>query len=451
MHKTKLAASVAIVSLFFGNFALAAESNKDIDTLRAEIQNMKQVYEKRIANMEAQLGRVEKKRNQSPVSSGKKAPTTSSRRILSNSFNPSVGLVLNGTYSNFSSGTSEIPGFGMGEEGERGKEGPAIGESEMNFSASVDDKFYGSLTSAIVNEDGADKIELEEAYLQSLPGLGLPTGLDIKAGRALWKLGYLNEHHAHTDDFADRPLPYRAYLNKAYNDDGLATSYVLPTNFYSEIGGGMYRADDFPFGTADGENTSWSAFARVGSDIGNNQSWRLGGYLLSGDSKTTGRKSNEDAVIFKGESDLYVTDLRYVWAPTGNARNKEVIFQMEYFKRSEDGTYDDTENSTGEVAFDDTSSGLYLQGVYKFTPRWRVGARYSKLFSPDVPTGLVDSNLDSKNFDPRAYAGMIDWTNSEFSRVRLQYNHEKLKDGQTDKQFMMQYVISIGAHGAHAY
>ena len=134
MHKTKLAASVAIVSLFFGNFALAAESNKDIDTLRAEIQNMKQVYEKRIANMEAQLGRVEKKRNQTPVSSGKKAPTTSSRRILSNSFNPSVGLILNGTYSNFSSGTSEIPGFGMGEEGERGKEGPAIGESEMNFS-----------------------------------------------------------------------------------------------------------------------------------------------------------------------------------------------------------------------------------------------------------------------------------------------------------------------------
>ena len=450
MLKTKLAASVAIMSLFLGNSVLA-EPNKDIDVLRAEIQNMKQVYEKRIADMEAKLGKVEKKRNQAPVSTGKKAPTKSSRRILSNSFNPSVGLVLNGTYSNFSSGTSEIPGFGMGEEGERGKEGPAIGESEMNFSASVDDKFYGSLTSAIVREDGADKIELEEAYLQSLPGLGLPTGLSLKAGRALWKLGYLNEHHAHTDDFADRPLTHRAYLNKAYNDDGLATSYVLPTDFYSEIGGGVYRADDFPFGTGDGENTAWSAYARIGGDIGNNQSWRLGGYLLSGDSKSTGRKSNEDAVIFLGESDLYVTDLRYVWAPTGNARNKEVIFQTEYFWRSEDGTYQDTENSTGIVDFDDSSDGLYVQGIYKFAPRWRAGARYSRLFPADVPTGLVDSNLDSKNFDPRAYAGMIDWTNSEFSRVRLQYNHEKLKDGQTDKQFMMQYVISIGAHGAHKY
>ena len=40
--------------------------------LRAEIQNMKQDYEKRIADMEAKLGRVEKKRNQAPVSSGKK-------------------------------------------------------------------------------------------------------------------------------------------------------------------------------------------------------------------------------------------------------------------------------------------------------------------------------------------------------------------------------------------
>ena len=42
-------------------------------------------------------------------------------------------------------------------------------------------------------------------------------GLNIKAGRAFWTLGYLNEHHAHADDFADRPLPYRAYLNKAFN------------------------------------------------------------------------------------------------------------------------------------------------------------------------------------------------------------------------------------------
>ena len=62
MLKTKLAASAAIISLFFGTSVLA-ESDKDIDILRAEIQNMKQVYEKRIADMEAKLVRVEKKRD----------------------------------------------------------------------------------------------------------------------------------------------------------------------------------------------------------------------------------------------------------------------------------------------------------------------------------------------------------------------------------------------------
>ena len=73
----------------------------------------------------------------------------------------------------------------------------------------------------------------------------------------------MNEHHAHTDDFADRPLPYRAFLNKAYNDDGIEVSYVLPTDFYTEIGGGVFRGDDFPFGGSDGEGIgAFSAFAR---------------------------------------------------------------------------------------------------------------------------------------------------------------------------------------------
>ena len=66
----------------------------------------------------------------------------------------------------------------------------------MNFSANVDDKFYGSVTAAIVREDGEDKVELEEAFVQTLPGAGLPGGTRIKFGRAFWTFGYLNEHHS---------------------------------------------------------------------------------------------------------------------------------------------------------------------------------------------------------------------------------------------------------------
>ena len=450
MLENKLVVSATLITLLSSTSALAA-SDKDIETLRTEIQKMKQVYEGRIADLELKLAKVEKIQDQAVASSKEATPATSGRRILGNDFNPSIGVILNGKYSNFSAESSEVAGFGVGEEGERGREGLAIDESELNFSANVDDKFYGSLTVAIVREDGEDKTELEEAYIQTMPNFGLPSGLSIKAGRAIWTLGYLNEHHAHADDFADRPLPYRVFLNKSFNDDGAEISYVLPTDFYSEIGGGVFRGDDFPFGSGDGEDIgARSAFVRVGGDIGNDQSWRLGGYVLSGKAKG-GRSSNEDAVTFIGDTSLYVADLRYTWAPTGNAHEQEVILQGESFWRNEDGTYEDTDASTGAVDFDGPSSGWYAQAVYKFDPQWRIGARYAQLEAPDVPTRLNESALDSSGHNPKAYAAMIDWTNSEFSRVRLQYNHEVLSDGKDDKQIILQYTMGLGAHGAHKY
>ena len=449
MKKLMFAASVALIALLSVD-SLAAASNADIQAIKAEIQTIKQAYEGRITELEAKLEKMESEKAEKVKA--ETGPAGQSRRtIFGNDFNPSIGIILNGRFSNFSEDDSEISGFAVGEEGERGREGLAIDESELNFSANADDKFYGSLTAAIVREEGEDIVELEEAYIETLPGSGLPNGLSIKAGRAFWTLGYLNEHHTHADDFADRPLPYRVFLNNAYNDDGVQVSYVLPTDLYVEIGGGVFRGDDFPFGGADGEDVgAWSGFARVGGAIGDSQSWRVGGYVLSGESPD-GRGSNEDAVTYIGDTALYVADIRYTWAPTGNSREQEVLVQGEYFWRDEDGTYEDAEAGTGAVAFDDHASGWYLQGVYKFHPQWRVGARYSRMESPDVPAGLVGSVLDSGGHDPEAYSVMADWTNSEFSRLRLQYNYEELSDGQDDHQVLLQYIVSIGAHGAHKY
>jgi hypothetical protein len=45
---------------------------------------------------------------------------------------------------------------------------------------------------------------------------------------------------------------------------------------------------------------------------------------------------------------------------------------------------------------------------------------------------------------------MMDWSNSEFSRLRLQFarSESALDDG---NQWGLQYIHSIGAHGAHAF
>jgi hypothetical protein len=173
-----------------------------------------------------------------------------------------------------------------------------------------------------------------------------------------------------------------------------------------------------------------------------NQSWRLGGYWLGSDAK--GRASNEDTITFVGDSNLYAADLRYTWAPTGNPKNQELTFQGEYFLRDEDGTYNN-------VAFDDSASGWYAQSVYKFAPQWRVGYRYTALNAADTPAGLIGTDLDSNGYNPYINSVMGDWTNSEFSRIRLQYNNDRTVQGVTDNQFIMQYVMSFGAHGAHRY
>lgn len=451
MRNSSFAASAALISLLSSTAAFA-DPDTDIQAMKAEIQSMRKAYESRIAGLEAKLLKMETKKpvNQQTAAPAQAATASSGRNILDNSFNPSIGVILNGRYGSFSESNSNIAGFASGEEGERGKEGFAIDESELNFSSNVDDKFYASVTAAIVREDGEDKIEMEEAFVQTLPGMRLPKGINVKAGRAFWTLGYLNDHHSHTDDFADRPLPYRTFLNNVFNDDGVEASYVLPTDFYSEIGGGAFRGDDYPFGGASSDGfDAWSAFARIGGDIGESHSWRIGAYALTGDAG--GRASNGDLVSYSGETDLYAADLRYIWAPTGNPREQEVTLQGEYFWRHQDGAYEDMGIGTGAVAVDDRTGGWYAQSVYKFLPHWRIGYRYSRLEAPDIPAGLEGGVLHSGGHNPDAHAVMLDWTNSEFSRIRVQYNHEELAQSQNDEQILLQYIMSIGAHGAHKF
>lgn len=441
-----VAAFVIASGLAVSPQAKAADAT-DMKALLQEIKALKKSYESRTAELEKKLKQLEKTQTKQ---SGKAPSSTASRRdIKDNSFNPSIGVILNGRASSFSKSTSEIAGFGVGEEGERGSEGLSLDESELNFSANVDDKFYGSVTAAIVREDGEDKVELEEAYIQTLPGVGLPDGARVKAGRAFWTFGYLNEHHAHSDDFADRPLTSRVYLNGSFNDDGVEFSYVLPTDMYAEIGGGIFRGDDFPAGGSVSGLGAWSVFARTGGDIGDNQSWRIGAYSLQSD--VNGRTTNGGMVTFVGENSLYAADARYTWAPTGNATEQELIAQGAVFYRNEDGTYNDANAGTGTLAFDDSSIGWYAQSVYKFARAWRVGVRYSRLHAPDTAVGFAGSALDAQGHDPHTYSIMGDWTNSEYGRIRLQYNREKLDNGSADNQFLVQYIMSIGAHGAHLY
>ena len=440
--------------------------------LADQIRDLKREYEARIGALEAQLTTLESRAEVPARESAAPAPAT--RPAPDNAFNPAIGVILNGRIAEHSADHSAIPGFRIGHEGERAEEGLSLGHSEIAMSSNIDDKFFGNLTLGLgVHADEPTELEVEEAYIQTLPGAGLPEGSRIKAGRALWTFGYLNELHAHGDDFADRPLPYRVFLDNAYNDDGVEISVVPPTELYSEFGVGLFRGDDTPFAGSDNGHEAWSAFARLGGDIGRDSAWRIGGYVLSGEARNRGgghgheeeehheeeghhgEEEDEDEHghaeffsegMFSGDTRLYALDFRSTWAPTGNARDRELILQGEYFWRKEQGTYELPAEEEGEAGeseyFDTTTPGWYAQAIYKFLPRWRIGARYSRLHPP----GAMEIE-----HDPTAVAAMIDWTNSEFGRIRLQYNRETLAEGEHDNQIMLQYIMSLGAHPAHTF
>ena len=115
--------------------------------------------------------------------------------------------------------------------------------------------------------------------------------------------------------------------------------------------------------------------------------------------------------------------------------------------RNQDGTFADSEASTGDVNFDDNDSGYYLSLVNKFNNHLSIGFRYSELLAADTPTGLADSALDSGGNDPEAYSLMSEWKFDSAAVMRLQLNHEKPQANLVDNQLILQYIMYLGSGG----
>ena len=441
---------VIFIALFFIK-NVSADINKEVLDLKNEFKQIKEIYENKIEALEAKIEKLENEKSQPQTQVIEKSDSHDSHDSHdehSEKGNFNIEAVLNGKYTSFSrSGEVAPKGFGVAHEGERGKEGLHIGESELIMNADIGEKFSGSLTAALVNEDGADKIELEEAYVESLDGSFL-NNTYFKIGRAFWNIGTLNPQHAHADDFADRPLPYRIFLNKSYNDDGIETSYLLPGKNINEIGFGLFRGEDFPFGnsTTEGQGSdAWSIYYKSVFGVSSNENIEFNLYHLSGTSPgLNARVSNEDNVTFKGDSDLSVISLGYENMYSTTSKLK---LNAEYFYRNQQGTFEDSEESTGEIGFDDNDSGYYLALVNQFNENLSSGFRYSKMLAADTPTGLVDSALDSGGNDPEAYSLMSEWKFDSSAVFRVQINHEKPQPNIVDNQLILQYIMYLGSGG----
>jgi hypothetical protein len=432
--------------------------------IRLQLQQLREQYEARLKALEQRLEAAEKAQQQRDAPARGEGAASSRPPASPTPTGLALSAVLAGTHTHLRHApeTYRLQGFiPGGEEIGPGSRSFNLGESEITLAANVDPYFAGRLTFALTPEGEA---EVEEAYFRTS---ALPRGLTLSGGRFLSQLGYLNAQHAHTWDFVDAPLVHQAFFGGQHKTDGLQLKWLAPLDTFVELTAEVGRGAAFP-GSERNSNGAGSAALglHVGDDWGANASWRTGLNLLH--AKPRERRYDDvdstgaDVVnAFSGRSRTAVLDGVFKWTPVGR-RDTSFKLQGELMWRRESGTlaYDVDGASLGTALGDYRSrqSGAYVQGIYQFATQWRVGLRHDRLRSGNPAIGLVAQGALSPAdfpalaaFEPRRTSAMVDYSFTEFSRLRLQFAKDDTQPGRSDRQWFLQYVMSLGAHAAHGY
>jgi hypothetical protein len=413
-----------------------ADTRDDIQALREEMQATRAAYEARLQALEQKLQAAQS--SQVPAAAPPVTGTNASGASQTNAMNPALSLILSGLYTNTSQDPTSynITGFRLPKNAEvgPGQRSFSLAESELGFSANIDPWWRGQAHVALHPDNS---VSVEEAYIQTT---AWGRGLSLKAGRFLSGIGYLNTKHAHTWDFVEPALNYQAMLGNQYAQDGVQLTWLAPSDQFIELGLELGRGHHFPGGGL-GANGAGSVVlsAHTGGDVGISHNWRAGLSLLHTKAQDQERSNPQDPSLsstFTGKARVAVLDALWKWAPNGNTTHTQVKLQGEYMRSMHRGTL--TDGATSEPDYKTSVSGWYVVGVYQFLPRWRVGLRTEKLHGESA-------------YSPSKHSLMLDYSTSEFARLRLQVAQDRARQHQHDQQIFLQYQMSLGAHGAHGY
>lgn len=449
MFKPQHLAVALAAALPVSPLPVLAATDADLAALRAEfdakLKELQSAYEARLKEMETRLATSE-------------APPAVTQAAPAADMNPDISLILQGRYHH-AKGEGHITGFLPAGHAHGGGKGFSLDHTELAMGAGIDPYFQGYANFAFADEE----VETEEAWVRTT---ALGNGLALKAGRYLSGIGYANEQHPHAWDFANQSLAYGAMLGEHYAQDGVQLKWVAPTPLFLE------------FGLEAGQGSHWrdrnglgshAVYAHLGGDLGDSHAWRAGLSWLR--AKADGREGHWDddngveaETLFSGTSRYWIADFVWKWAPGGNPRYENFKFQAEYLRRAEAGDLECEVNSGDGGACDDglgngiadtyraRQSGWYAQGVWQFHPEWRLGYRYDRLSGGSVNFGGSFAGvLSQPDYSPRRHSLMLDYNPSEYSRLRLQLARDQAEQGLTDNQVTLQYIHSLGPHGAHKF
>lgn len=351
------------------------------------------------------------------------APTYRTQTSRGNTFNPDIGINALFLYQNSNRGEASAT-----EE----RNGFSVQEAELQFSADVDPYWRFASTFSLHQEFDAGTgereyvFEPEEIFAESL---SLPA-ITARVGKFKAAFGKHNLLHTHAFPFIDAPLSNQALLgDEGLNDVGVSVAALMPLPWFSEV-----TAQGL---SGQGEGVGYFAAPTSNSVVGLakfKNLWDLSSDLTFefGLSGATGKNSDSRA------TDIYGADTTFKWRPDGS-KTKALIWTVEGIKRDLD-----------RAGYNEKGRGLATWLQYQFGPRWWVQARAEYLDLKDQDPALIASGDALPDF-ARKQSALIGFIPSEFSALRLQYDH--LNDGaeKDEDRVLLQFNYSIGAHPAHAY
>lgn len=405
--------------------------------------------------------------------------------------NPKISLILDGVaYADDIQGTGnerigEAAGVVHGHHHEDGhggiEEGFNLREAELVLSATVDNLFDGYANLAF----GTEGAELEEAYFDTR---SLPAGWQLRGGKFFSGFGYQNAKHPHSRDFVDQNLAYLSTLgDHGLNDTGVRLTWSPATDTYVQFGAEILQGqeqekfgtgvdrDEFSaellaelgIGTGDPDADGlpaidrrgpqlYTGFVKVAPDLGTDRALQLGlSYALHKGHQEAHEEGDPVTDMFytDGEAKLLGAEAVYKRSATGRYGQGAWSVQAEYLHLETDTeiVFHTTPAEIGETVAG-TQDSFYVQGIYGFAPRWQAGLRYDAV----GPTNeLEEAGATTELEESSRLSAVLTFRPSEYSYLRLQASDADIADesGASERfaQVMLQYNLSLGAHGAHTF
>lgn len=294
-------------------------------------------------------------------------------------------------------------------------------EFELNINAPLDPYTRAKV---FISYEG-DEVSIEEGYMT---WLNCPLNMNLKAGEFKAQFGKFNRWHDHALPQFDKPrVLVNFFGNTSLKGFGVAGNFLLPSLWaqVNELDLEVIRGGVGNSFQERGDNLIYVSHLKSYYDLSKSTYLEFGLSVAQGksaDHENEYKAENYNSLV--GGADLTIS-----WLPPGRAKYKGLEWRSEFL-------YSKRETPTNDI---------YAWGIFT-TLQYRLNASFLTSLRLDYSQLPWDNDLEEKGI-----AATLDFWQSEFVRVRLQYSYIDRNFAEGDSQVIFQTSWALGPHKHDKY